>query len=176
MSMLDNARLMARYNRWMNAKLYETAAKLPQETLEADRKAFFKSIVGTLNHIVVADILWLKRFAALPSEQTTLEAIRRMEAPTSLDQILYQDFNRLAEHRRMLDAIIIAWADGLNSDDFDRDLSYRSMKGIAANKPFSILVMHFFNHQTHHRGQASTLLSQEGLDMGPTDLLAMAAT
>ena len=130
-------------------------------------------MLGTLNHIMVGDILWLKRLGTHPAAHRSLEPVRRRERPSSLDQILYRDLTSLSEERRALDAIIIAWAGELSLADLDHVLEYHNMKGQPFRKLFGSLVLNLFNHQTHHRGQATTLLSQAGLDVGVTDLLAL---
>lgn len=157
----------------MNAKLYEAAMTLPSEEHIADRKAFFGSILGTLNHLVVGDTIWLKRFATHPANYSALELVRNLPSPTSLDQTLYTDIQSLSKHRKVLDQIIIEWASSIADHDLDHVLRYTNTKGVGADKNFFSLVMHFFNHQTHHRGQATTLLSQAGVDIGVTDLLAL---
>lgn len=173
MTVRDHIVLMARYNEWMNVRLYGAAEKLsPQERL-ADGKAFFGSLMGTLNHIVVADTIWLKRFTAHPANHAALDPVRQLQAPSSLDQVLFTDFVALARHRTFLDHIIGQWAESLTEQDLDCVLRYANMKGVVSDKRFASLVMHFFNHQTHHRGQATTLLFQAGQDMGVTDLLAI---
>ena len=173
MSLRNHVVLMASYNEWMNAKLYETAGKLPAEELAADRKAFFGSILGTLNHIVVGDTVWLKRFATHPANYPALEPLRVSELPKSLDQILFTDFAALSARRKQLDKIIIDWAASVTDADLDHTLHYSNMKGVPGRRNFGSLAMHFFNHQTHHRGQATTLLFQAGLDVGVTDLMAL---
>lgn len=165
--------LMASYNEWMNAKLYEAAGKLSPQELAVDRKAFFGSLIGTLNHIVVGDTIWLKRFATHPSNHPALDPIRKLRTPSSLDELLFTDIGELFNRRKILDEIIKQWATALTQEELSHVLRYTNMKGVAAKKRFSSLVMHFFNHQTHHRGQATTLLSQAGIDVGVTDLLAL---
>ena len=167
--------LMAEYNAWMNTKLYQAARSLPAQELAAQRKAFFGSIIGTLNHLVVADIIWLQRFAAHPARHSALELINQLPAPTALDAVLLADIEALFSQRQMLDETIKQWAAQLTEDDLLEVLHYRNMKGVAAAKRFSSMLMHFFNHQTHHRGQVSTLLFQAGVDIGVTDLLALIA-
>lgn len=173
MSTCSHIALMASYNEWMNAKLYEAAAKLSPQELAADRKAFFGSIIGTLNHIAVGDTIWLKRFATHPANHAALDPVRQLPAPASLDQLLFADLGELLHHRTVLDEVIQRWAAALTEEDLRHVLHYTSTKGVPANKRFSSLVMNFFNHQTHHRGQATTLLSQAGVDAGVTDLLAL---
>lgn len=173
MSLKDHFELMASYNQWMNTKVYEAAGNLSEDALSEDRGAFFGSILGTLNHLVVGDRIWLKRFATHPPSADALSALTELQKPTSLDQILYRDFAALHEHRQWLDEQIIKWVSGLTDADLDFTLSYSNTKGVARTMKLSPLILHFFNHQTHHRGQVTTLLSQAGEDVGVTDLFAL---
>ena len=171
--MLEHFRLLSQYNQWMNEKIYSTSAQLSAAELTVDRGAFFGSILATLNHIMVADILWLKRFAGHPSHHTALNFIRSIDKPEELAQMLFTDISALSEERKHLDATIIAWCNQLKTIDLNQPLGYHNMKGEHAVKPFGSLILHFFNHQTHHRGQVTALLSQQGLDVGVTDLAAL---
>jgi len=173
MTTTSQAVLMAAYNEWMNTKLYDAAERIPAEELAQDRGAFFGSIIGTLNHLVVGDTIWLKRFAAHPSNPKALDPVRALPQPAALNEIVFADLARLAHRRKVIDAAINAWAAGLTQADLDHVLHYANTKGVRSQKRFSTLLMHFFNHQTHHRGQASTLLFQAGQDVGATDLLAL---
>ena len=174
--MLEHLRLLSRYNQWMNDKLYSTAAQLPADELDRDRGAFFGSLLGTLNHIMVADIIWLQRFSEHPAQHPALDQVRAMPKPQALAQTLLDDFTALSAERRNLDTTIIGWCEQLNTSDLEYKLAYRNMKGEAAVKNLASLMLHFFNHQTHHRGQATTLLSQQGLDVGVTDLVTLIAS
>ncbi|MBV7263459.1 damage-inducible protein DinB [Photobacterium sp. WH24] len=173
MSLKEHFTLLAAYNQSMNTKVYEAASRLDKKELTKDRGAFFGSVFGTLNHILVGDIIWLKRFSSHPSCMSSLREVVNLPNPSSLDQILFEDFTALSEQRSWLDCQIICWVDELTETDLDLLLSYHNTKGISANKRFSSLVLHFFNHQTHHRGQVSALLSQAAEDIGVTDLLAL---
>jgi|SRR5690554_1841139 len=173
MSLQQHFVLMAEYNQWMNAKVYDAAGNLSKSDLTEDRGAFFGSVLGTLNHIVVGDRIWLKRFAAQPASVESLGEITKLLIPTSLDQMIFENLDELYSHRKWLDEKIIKWISGLTDSDLDFSLSYQNTKGVPATKRFGSLIYHFFNHQTHHRGQVSTLLSQSGEDIGVTDLLAL---
>lgn len=165
--------LMADYNAWMNTKLYEAAALLPAEALTEDRKAFFGSILGTLNHLVVADTIWLKRFAAEPGRFAALDPIRDTTLPERLDLPMFDNLPELIVYREWLDVVITNWTSLLTEAELDIVIHYANMRGAEFDKPLFGLLVHFFNHQTHHRGQASTLLTQAGVDIGVTDLLAL---
>lgn len=173
MLLKDHFELLSIYNQWMNSKLYEAASQLSDTELATDRGAFFGSILGTLNHIMVGDIIWLKRLANHPACVSLLRETAGIEQPTRLDQMLFKDLGRLSQQRTRLDSIIINWIAELSEDDLNVVLTYHNTQGVAANKRYSSLVYHFFNHQTHHRGQVSTLLLQAGVDIGDTDLLAL---
>lgn len=161
----DYAMTMARYNRWMNGKLYDAAATLSDEQRKADRSAFFRSIHGTLNHLLLADMAWMQR---LHGEPVTM---------TSPSQALHSDFDALRAARVAMDERLVAWALRISQDgpvEASRPYRFRSVtyqKEIEL--PYVVVVMQVFNHQTHHRGQITTLLSQFGVDIGPTDLPVM---
>ena len=164
--------LMGRYNRDMNQRLYAAAATLSEEQLASNVGAFFQSILGTLNHVYVADTMRLQRFAKRPFAAVgCLSAVATMTSPTALNQVLYEDFTVLFRVRRILDAEICRWTEALDEAGFDRPLRYKNSKGHDFCKPFGLVLQHFFNHQSHHRGQVTTLLSQQGVDVGVTDLL-----
>lgn len=173
MNRLDHIQLMAAYNRWMNEKLCVAAASLPEEALSADRNAFFGSIMGTLNHLLVGDTLWLKRFARHPAGFPALDVVRALPDPKALNEQVYSSLAELAVQRTRVDQAIIEWAAGLREADLDVVLGYTNTAGIPAARDFYGLLIHFFNHQTHHRGQATTLLTQAGVDVGSTDLLGL---
>jgi uncharacterized damage-inducible protein DinB len=154
------ATTMALYNRWMNERLYEHCARLSDEERKRDVGAYFKSIHGTLNHLLLGDRIWLGRFTGKPY------------AVGSLAQELYPDFGELRAERRKMDAAIVEWTASLTDARFDGDLSYTSVVNPQPRSyPFWFAASQFFNHQTHHRGQLTTLLSQRGIDPGVTDLI-----
>lgn len=171
MSLKTNFELMAAYNRWINEKLYASVATLNKEEIARDRGAFFGSILGTLNHILVADTIWLQRFAEHPQGFTSLAAIRNVRKPNSLAEIRYADIAALAAARASMDQMILAFSHELTDDILGSALAYANTKGEHFHRQLGHLVQHFFNHQTHHRGQVSVLLNQIGIDIGVTDLL-----
>jgi uncharacterized damage-inducible protein DinB len=165
--------LLAQYNAWMNAKVLEAAARLPAEALTADRGAFFHSILGTLNHLMVGDLLWLRRFRTHPAGYTTLDPVMDLPVPARLDEELYPDLPSLAADRQVIDTALSRWAACVRPCDLNHVLPYTSSAGKTCARRFGDLIVHFFNHQTHHRGQASTLLTQAGQDVGVTDLVVL---
>lgn len=175
MSRCSQFRLQAQYNRWINRKVFEAAARLGPEGVAQDRGAFFGSILNTLNHIMVGDLIWLRRFAAEHPSRPPVVPTGEAGWPQAdtLRQILYADFDELRRKRDALDAVIEDWIGGLGEADLDIDLSYCNTQGVPARRSFGLLLVHLFNHQTHHRGQVTTLLTQAGEDVGATDLLLM---
>jgi len=167
----QNFQLLANYNRWMNEKLFDASSRLDERELRLNKGAFFGSVFGTLNHLMVGDILWLKRFAQNPGKFQSLENIRTASLPASLDAILYEDLGSLRSARQKLDADIILFSEEVTAQQLAEELAYKDFKGNAYADPLGLLVQHLFNHQTHHRGQISTLFSQSDIDIGPTDLM-----
>jgi uncharacterized damage-inducible protein DinB len=164
----EHAIALARYNRWMNEKLYAVASKLTDEERRRDRGAFFKSIHGTFNHLLLADRVWMGRFTGVDLHGDWLgpDGIR------SLDQELYSDFDELRRERLNMDKDIERWVGTLTSEKLTSPLRY-VRKDITYDHPLWWSVAHLFNHQTHHRGQVTTLLMQAGHDPGVTDMIAM---
>lgn len=158
------AQRLARYNRWQNESLYGAASSLADEERRRDRGAFFGSIHATLAHLVWADRLWLSRFEGMPAPPAAMaDAVSTW--PT---------WEALQAERIACDADIVQWADALAPAWLAGQLSYFSK---SSHRDVSgrrwIFVVHFFNHQTHHRGQAHCLLTQCGLKLQDTDLQLM---
>jgi uncharacterized damage-inducible protein DinB len=166
--MIDTAYVqrMARYNRWQNRNLYGVADALTDDERRGERGAFFGSIHKTLSHLLWGDRIWMSRFADFPPPEGGI--------PQSVS--LYPDWAELQQARSAVDDAIVAWADRLEPDWLERDLVWFSK---AANRELSqprwVLVSHFFNHQTHHRGQVHCMLTQSGGKPGDTDLFLMTA-
>ncbi|MDX8391696.1 MAG: DinB family protein [Mariprofundaceae bacterium] len=171
--MIEYLQRMARYNEWMNRKLFEKTALLPAEAIHKNRHAFFGSILGTLNHIMVAELFWLRRFAANKACKESLAALPDFPTPESMRAILFPDFTEFTTARKHLDALILDFSRTWTDELLATPIRYRNMAGEKHERELGPLLQHFFNHQTHHRGQATTLLFQAGIDPGPTDLLAM---
>ncbi len=158
--MKDYCVMMAGYNRWANARLYDACARLPDADYRADRGAFFGSLNGTLNHLLVGDRIWLQRFTGAP-------------APSyALDTILHDNLSELRIAREAEDDRIIAWVDELTDTGLGDLFRYRraSTPDVHEQVLWPVLV-HFFNHQTHHRGQAHAILTGLTADAPPLDLL-----
>ena len=151
--------LLARYNRWMNERLYALAATMPEAERTRDRGAFFGSLHGTLCHVLWADRMWLARFLQRPYDAPAYGAT------------MIEEFGELAREREATDTEILTWAGQLTADWLAAPLRYtRKADGRTATLDGWVAALHLFNHGTHHRGQATTLLRQAGVDPGATDL------
>lgn len=168
-------RKLAEYNFWMNGKVYDAAATLGEEDLHRDRGAFFGSIFGTLNHLVVADTIWLKRLAEIPSLAPLKPELSALAPAATLNQQVETTLSALRSRREYLDGLIIRAMEEFSGQDEAFVLTYKRVTGLgeAMQKPMWFVLSHIFNHQTHHRGQVTTLLSQAGLDIGVTDIITL---
>ncbi|HKA75462.1 MAG TPA: DinB family protein [Xanthobacteraceae bacterium] len=152
--------MFAAYNRWANDRLYAVAARLKDNDYHADRGAFFKSVHGTLNHLLVADRIWMRRFTGTGT------------APDRLDAILYGDLAGLRAARRDEDARIVNYVDGLSDADLAGVIRYRTVvQPVAVEQELAPALDHFFNHQTHHRGQVHCLMTAITGDCPSLDLV-----
>jgi uncharacterized damage-inducible protein DinB len=162
---LSYVRLMARYNAWQNTCVYEACERLNDAQRKEDRGAFFGSIHATLNHILWADQIWLMRFDAAPPP-----AKRSLSEGLSL----FDDWQALSAERSRFDDVIANWADVMDMKTLEGDMTWISgATGREMTRPKALLVAHIFNHQTHHRGQVSAMLTGFGAKTGITDLAFM---
>lgn len=153
--------MMADYNAWANRRLYGMAKQLTDEQYRRDAGAFFKSLHGTLNHIMVADLIWLRRLTGVG------------EQPNSLSAIVFDDLVALTTARQQLDRRIIDYVGGLSDAQLEEAWEYRMLNGTAQRQLRRETLAHLFNHQTHHRGQAHTILTILGAEPEGLDLLYM---
>jgi uncharacterized damage-inducible protein DinB len=144
----DYAAQMARYNRAANARLYAACAELSDAERRGDLGLFFTSVHGTLNHLMLGDRIWLARFRG--------EAV----ASTGLDAILYDDFEALRAARIALDDDLAGFMESVTPAFLTSTVRYRNNAGRDLADPVWILVVHLFNHQTHHRGQLHAALTR----------------
>lgn len=149
--MLDHFRMFADYNQWANRRLYAAAADLSQSELKENKGAFFGSVLATLNHILAADRIWMKRFTG------------EGDAPTALDVTLYEDFSNLADAREREDARISAWLAALDPARLAATFDYTTLSSpVTITQKLAPTLAHVFNHQTHHRGQVHATLTALG--------------
>lgn len=154
---------MAAYNTWANARLYDAATALTDFERKRDVKAYFTSLHGTLNHLLTADRIWLKRLTG------------EGEAPAKLDTVLFESFSELREAREAEDKRLMDYAATVKPDQLESILDYVNTRGEAKSLPLGVVLTHVFNHQTHHRGQATHILRQLGVAEPPSlDLLYFA--
>lgn len=143
---MDRHEMFAGYNAWANRRLYDAAARLDAAQLRAERGAFFGSVLGTLNHLLVTDRIWMGRFTAAP------EAL-------ALDAVLFEALDALRAAREAEDARLIAFVDGLDAASLAAPITYANSAGQRFAQPLESALDHLFNHQTHHRGQVHALLT-----------------
>ncbi|KQV63960.1 DinB family protein [Rhizobium sp. Root1220] len=158
--MLQQYEMFSNYNRWANDLVYSAASELTDAEFRDDKGAFFGSLHRTLNHLITADRIWMKRFTGTG------------EAPAALDSLLYDDFASLSAARHREDQRIIDWVTELDDRSLAADFTYTPItRPVEITQPLWTALSHFFNHQTHHRGQCHMTLTalgkpSLGLDLG----------
>jgi uncharacterized damage-inducible protein DinB len=157
--------MMANYNRWANARVYKMASALPDADYRRDVGAYFKSLHGTLNHLLAADRIWMHRLTKVG------------EHPARLDAIISEDLPTLSIARADEDKRIQEYIQALDESSLDQAVSYRTLSGVAQQQGLRDILAHVFNHETHHRGQAHAILTILGVaEPEPLDLLIMQRT
>lgn len=155
---------MARYNRWQNGEIFAAAGRLSDSQRREERGAFFGSIHGTLSHLYWADRIWLSRF----------DLVDAPSVPISGSSDFVSDFLDLSSKRDELDTTLITFCDGYDPGPIKGSLTWFSGAiGKEATAPLSVIWTHFFNHQTHHRGQVHAMLTSAGESTADTDLFLM---
>ena len=159
-------RKLARYNQWQNRSLYTAANMLDEAARRADRGAFFRSIHETLSHLYWGDSMWMSRLAGW----------ERPAVPHAASASYVEDWADLRARRADADARMIDWADGLAEADIAGDLVWISGAAkMQLSRPRWVILLHVFNHQTHHRGQVHAMLTAAGAKPDDTDLMLMEA-
>ncbi len=154
--------MLARYNQWANSRLYTMAARLPDEGYRKNVGAYFGSLHRTLNHLLTADRIWMRRLTGTGDH------------PHELNAILFDDLPSLRTARQAEDVRIMAYVEGLGETDFQSQRDYQTLNGSPQRQPLGEILAHLFNHQTHHRGQAHAILTVLGVaEPDPLDLLLM---
>lgn len=154
--------MMADYNAWANGRLYGMAMQLTDDQYRRDTGAYFKSLHGTFNHILVADLIWMHRLTG------------DGDRPASLDAIVCDDFPSLTAVRQREDQRIITYVDSLSDAELEEVWEYRTMDGTLQRQRRRETLAHIFNHQTHHRGQAHAIMTALGVvEPDGLDLLLM---
>lgn len=148
--MLSHFQKLADYNQWVNSRLYECVGELSEEEFNADTKGFFKSLCGTLNHILVGDLLWMERVEGYGPK------------PSTLDIVLHTDFKDLKAARIQTDTRFIHLVQNQSENNFNEILKYTTTNGEPCSDSIGEIFTHMVNHQTHHRGQCHHMLNQLG--------------
>ena len=150
----------AKYNSWANKRLYTVAGKLSASELSQDRKGFFKSILGTLNHILLADLIYRERLEKKPTSFTRL------------DEILFTDFDGLQQAQFSQDIWYMDFCNDLDPEELEGTLSFDTVEtGECFSLPLRMCLTNLFQHQIHHRGQTHHMLSHAGLEPPPLDVV-----
>jgi len=162
--MLIDLPTAARYNQWANNRIYSVAGKLDSDALWEDRRGFFKSIAATMNHILLADVLYRQRL-----EKTPVTFKR-------LDEILYADFGELQKAHAAQDKWYIEFCDRLPPQALEGTLSFDTVEtGEHFSLPLRMCLTNLFEHQIHHRGQVHHMISHAGLYPPPVDFIKFAS-
>ena len=158
MTTISNFQLLANFNKWANTNIFSSCKELDDIKYKKDRKAFFSSIHGTLNHLLVVDRAFI---AHIKGKNHGLK---------SLDQILYENLFQLEEARIKEDKCLVDLVNNLSEESIHKEITYNGFETGKTTHTINIILISMFNHQTHHRGQIHNMLSQAGIKPPQIDI------
>jgi uncharacterized damage-inducible protein DinB len=170
MGLVQNFRMMALYNQRINEQLLNCCLLLPNEVLEKETHSFFSNIVSYWNHLLFGDLILLGRLGLNEVAQLSPSDFLSFPSPKSPQDTYFRNLEDIVVTRKELDELIIQYCNNLTAEECEGFISYKTTEGELVTKEISIITQHIFNHQTHHRGQLTCVLSQFGVDYGSMDL------
>ena len=165
--------MLSLYNSRMNAQLLRCCKTLPSDKLEQNTHTFFPIIISYWNHILFGDLIMLNRLVENETSALRPADLAFFPTPTNTRDIYFVDIQEIEIVRKKLDKLIVEWCSTLSYQDCENTLRYTTTEGVEMSKTTADVVLHMFNHQTHHRGQLTSILSLYGADYGCTDLLVI---
>lgn len=170
MGLVNNFKVMALYNQRVNHSLLACCETLPVDVLHKETQSFFPTIVSYWNHLLFGDLILLGRLAALNLTDLSPETLKTFPEPFSPQDQYFSELSEIKVVREALDNVIIKFCDSLTEQTCQKIVRYTTTEGDEVTKVIGDVVQHIFNHQTHHRGQLTCVLSQFGVDYGCMDL------
>ena len=158
MTAITNFQLLANFNIWVNTKIFSACKELDDTEYKKDRGAFFSSIHGTLNHLLVVDRAFISHIEG------------KDHGLKSLDQILYENLFQLEEARIKEDKRLVDLVNNLSEESIHKEITYNGFETGKTTHTINIILLSMFNHQTHHRGQIHNMLSQAGIKPPQIDI------
>ena len=158
MTNIANFQLLANFNTWTNMKIFSACKELNDTEYKKDRKAFFSSIHGTLNHLLVVDRAYISRIEGIDHDLK------------SLDQILFKSLHQLEEAKIKEDKRLVDLVNSLSEKSIRKKITYKGFETGNTTYTINTILMTLFNHQTHHRGQIHNMLSQAGIKPPQIDI------
>ncbi len=170
MSLTKNFKMMSLYNQRINSQLMASCLVLSPEILEKETHSFFPNIISYWNHILFGDLILIGRLALNHIGELSPEMLCTLPIPKSPQDIYFRKLSDIAVLRKQVDELIIQYCKNLTEKECEKFITYQTTEGVSITKAVADITQHIFNHQTHHRGQLTCVLSQFGVDYGCMDL------
>ena len=169
-SLVSNFQMMAEYNKCINNQLINCCQLLSNDDLSKDTLSFFPNIISYWNHILFGDLILLGRLAKNEISSLTSNDFNELPTPKSPRDIYHENFTNIVVLRNQVDVLISQYCRDLTDEECDQTITYQTTENQTITKKVADVTQHIFNHQTHHRGQLTCILSQLGVDYGCMDL------
>ena len=156
--------ILSSYAKGVNDKVISILEGIPEEKLQQDMKAYYKSILKTFIHMTMADINWFIRLKNLfPASALTRSELLQTTVDDLQDRV-EKNYREIFSIRRAADELFVKFISELPEEDFKKVINYKDRMGNALSNKIGHILLHLFNHQTHHRGAISTMLDMQGID------------
>ena len=170
MSLVSNFQMMAEYNKRINKQLIDCCQSLSNDELVKETHSFFPNIIAYWNHILFGDMILLGRLAKNEISSLTSNDFIELPTPKSPRDIYHENFSDIIVLRNKVDGLISQYCQDLTDAQCQQMITYQTTENVTITKKVADVTQHIFNHQTHHRGQLTCILSQLGIDYGCMDL------
>jgi uncharacterized damage-inducible protein DinB len=170
MSLALNFRMMAIYNQRMNQQLIGVCEQLSPEQLNQETHSFFSTVMCHWNHILFGDLIMLRRLTDNGVVEVDTLILQKLPIAKSVTDQFVNNLENLKSLRAVLDEVYVNITQAFTADCCTHIVKYTTTEGGVIERTVGEFFQHLFNHQTHHRGQLTCVLSQFGLDFGCTDL------
>lgn len=162
--------MLSVYNQRINNQLIDICLSQPEEIQVKETHSFFSTIIDYWNHILFGDLILLRRLATNKIANLSLEDFSELPVPKSPNDVFHEDLTNIKTLREQVDQILVQFCEDLRESDCEKFITYTTTEGTLMTKAVADVTQHIFNHQAHHRGQLTCVLSQFGIDYGCMDL------
>jgi uncharacterized damage-inducible protein DinB len=154
----ETLQMLARYRMWADRLTFDAVAALPPGEATKERPTLFKTMIGTLNHNYVVDLIW----------QAHLEG--RDHGFKARNLVLHEKLNELWTAQQKINEWYIKWSEAQSDETFGEIVDFTFVSGEKGAMTRGEMLLHVVNHATYHRGWIAEMFFQVPAKNPTTDL------